>query len=63
MEPFASTGRSGADLVSGFHPTARLAADNKTDLVIGSENKPRRASSNTRCFRFEVLAVMRPITG
>ncbi|TMH50524.1 MAG: LysR family transcriptional regulator, partial [Betaproteobacteria bacterium] len=31
------------DLVSGFHPNPlALLADNKTDLVIGSENKPRR---------------------
>ncbi len=47
------------DLVSGFHPNPlALLADNKTDLVIGSENKPRRAIVFHPLFRFEVLAVM-----
>src|SRR5256712_4400595 len=47
------------DLVSGFHPNPlALLADNKTDLVIGSENKPRRGIVYHPLFRFEVLAVM-----
>ncbi len=47
------------DLVSGFHPNPlALLADNKTDLVIGSENKPRRGIVFHPLFRFEVLAVM-----
>ena len=47
------------DLVSGFHPNPlALLADNKTDLVIGSENKPRRGIAYHPLFRFEVLAVM-----
>src|SRR2546425_12615550 len=47
------------DLVSGFHPNPlALLADNKTDLVIGSENKPRRGVVYHPLFRFEVLAVM-----
>ncbi len=47
------------DLVSGFHPNPlALLVDNKTDLVIGSENKPRRGIVYHPLFRFEVLAVM-----
>jgi len=47
------------DLVSGFHPNPfALLADNKTDLVIGSDNKPRRGIVFHPLFRFEVLAVM-----
>jgi LysR family transcriptional regulator, regulator for metE and metH len=47
------------DLVSGFHPNPlALLADGKTDLVIGSENKPRRGIAYHPLFRFEVLAVM-----
>jgi LysR family transcriptional regulator for metE and metH len=47
------------DLVSGFHPNPlALLADNKTDLVIASENKPRRGIAYHPLFRFEVLAVM-----
>ncbi len=47
------------DLVSGFNPNPlALLADNKTDLVIGSENKPRRGIAYHPLFRFEVLAVM-----
>jgi len=47
------------DLVSGFHPNPlALLVDNKTDLVIGSENKPRRGIVYHPLFRFEVLAVL-----
>jgi LysR family transcriptional regulator, regulator for metE and metH len=47
------------DLVSGFHPNPlALLADGKTDLVIGSENKPRRGIVYHPLFRFEVLAVL-----
>jgi LysR family transcriptional regulator for metE and metH len=47
------------DLVSGFHPNPiALLADGKTDLVIGSENKPRRGIVFHPLFRFEVLAVL-----
>jgi len=47
------------DLVSGFHPNPlALLADNKADLVIGSENKPRRGVVYHPLFRFEVLAVL-----
>lgn len=47
------------DLVSGFHPNPlALLADHRTDLVIGSENKPRRGIVYHPLFRFEVLAVM-----
>jgi LysR family transcriptional regulator for metE and metH len=47
------------DLVSGFHPNPiALLADGKTDLVIGSENKPRRGVVFHPLFRFEVLAVL-----
>src|SRR5260221_11908032 len=47
------------DLVSGFHPKPlALLADNKTDLVIGSENKPRRGNVYHPLFRFEGRAVM-----
>jgi len=47
------------DLVSGFHPNPiALLADGKTDLVIGSENKPRRGIVFRPLFRFEVLAVL-----
>jgi LysR family transcriptional regulator for metE and metH len=47
------------DLVSGFHPNPiALLADGKTDLVIGSENKPRRGIAYHPLFRFEVLAVL-----
>src|SRR5258707_160704 len=47
------------DLVSGFHPKPlALLADNKTDLVIGSENKPRRGIVYHPLFRFEVLPGM-----
>src|SRR5436853_7321291 len=46
-------------LVSGFHPNPiALLADGKTDLVIGSENKPRRGIVFHPLFRFEVLAVL-----
>src|SRR2546429_6349662 len=45
------------DLVSGFHPNPiAMLADGKTDLVIGSENKPRRGIVFHPLFRFEVLA-------
>ncbi|HZE11174.1 MAG TPA: LysR family transcriptional regulator, partial [Burkholderiales bacterium] len=41
------------DLVSGFHPNPiALLADGKTDLVIGSENKPRRGIVFHPLFRF-----------
>jgi len=47
------------DLVSGFHPNPlALLADNKADLVIGSENKPKRSVVYHPLFRFEVLAVL-----
>jgi len=47
------------DLVSGFHPNPiAMLADGKTDLVIGSENKPRRGIVHHPLFRFEVLAVL-----
>jgi LysR family transcriptional regulator for metE and metH len=47
------------DLVSGFHPNPiALLAEGKTDLVIGSENKPRRGIVFHPLFRFEVLAVL-----
>ena len=47
------------DLVSGFHPNPiAMLADGKTDLVIGSENKPRRGIVFHPLFRFEVLAVL-----
>jgi len=47
------------DLVSGFHPNPlALLVDNKTDLVIGSENKPRRGIVYHPLFRFEVLTVL-----
>ncbi|HEX4798440.1 MAG TPA: LysR family transcriptional regulator [Burkholderiales bacterium] len=47
------------DLVSGFNPNPlALLADNRTDLVIGSENRPRRGIAYHPLFRFEVLAVM-----
>src|SRR5712691_5691752 len=47
------------DLVSGFNPNPlALLADGKTDLVIGSENRPRRGIAYHPLFRFEVLAVM-----
>jgi LysR family transcriptional regulator for metE and metH len=47
------------DLVSGFHPNPiALLAECKTDLVIGSENKPRRGIVFHPLFRFEVLAVL-----
>jgi LysR family transcriptional regulator for metE and metH len=47
------------DLVSGFHPNpVALLAEGKTDLVIGSENKPRRGIVFHPLFRFEVLAVL-----
>ena len=47
------------DLVSGFHPNPlALLADNKTDLVIGSECKSRRNLVYHPLFRFEILAVL-----
>jgi LysR family transcriptional regulator for metE and metH len=47
------------DLVSGFHPNPiALLAEGKTDLVIGSENKPQRGIVHHPLFRFEVLAVL-----
>jgi DNA-binding transcriptional LysR family regulator len=47
------------DLVSGFHPNPIALLENgKTDLVIGSENKPRRGIVFHPLFRFEVLAVL-----
>jgi LysR family transcriptional regulator, regulator for metE and metH len=47
------------DLVSGFHPNPlALLADNKTDLVIGSECKSRRGLVYHPLFRFEILAVL-----
>ena len=47
------------DLVSGFHPNPlALLADNKTDLVIGSEYKSRRSLVYHPLFRFEILAVL-----
>ena len=47
------------DLVSGFHPNPlALLADNKTDLVIGSECKCRRSLVYHPLFRFEILAVL-----
>src|SRR3989442_1187953 len=47
------------DLVSGFHPNPlALLADNKTDLLIGSENKPTRGAVYHPPFRLQVLAVM-----
>jgi len=47
------------DLVSGFHPNPiAMLADGKTDLVIGSENKPGRGIVHHPLFRFEVLAVL-----
>lgn len=47
------------DLVSGFHPNPLgLLTANKTDLVIGSERKPRRRLVYHPLFRFEVLAVL-----
>src|SRR5258708_8314247 len=45
------------DLVSGFHPNPlALLVDNKTDLVIGSENKPRPGLVYHPLFCFDVLA-------
>jgi len=47
------------DLVSGFHPNpVGMLVEGKTDLVIGSENKPRRGVVFHPLFRFEVLAVL-----
>ena len=47
------------DLVSGFHPNPlALLADNKADLVIGSECKSRRNLTYHSLFRFEILAVL-----
>jgi len=47
------------DLVSGFHPNPlALLADNKADLVIGSECKSRRGLVHHPLFRFEILAVL-----
>lgn len=47
------------DLVSGFHPNPlALLADNKADLVIGSECKTRRNLVYHPLFRFEILAVL-----
>src|SRR5690349_6962654 len=47
------------DLVSGFQPNpVGMLAEGKTDLVIGSENKPRRGIVFHPLFRFEVLAVL-----
>ena len=47
------------DLVSGFHPNPlALLAEDKTDLVIGSECKSRRSLVYHPLFRFEILAVL-----
>lgn len=47
------------DLVSGFHPNPLgLLVENKADLVIGSEHKPRRGFVHHPLFRFEILAVL-----
>jgi LysR family transcriptional regulator for metE and metH len=47
------------DLVSGFHPNpVDMLTEGKTDLVIGSENKPRRGIVFHPLFRFEILAVL-----
>jgi LysR family transcriptional regulator for metE and metH len=47
------------DLVSGFHPNpVDMLTEGKTDLVIGSENKPRRGIVFHPLFRFEVMAVL-----
>src|SRR6266853_4552731 len=47
------------DLVSGFHshPLSLLAND-KADLIIGSDHKPRRGIVFHPLFRFELLAVL-----
>ncbi len=47
------------DLVSGFHadPLALLKED-RADVVIGSEPKPRRGMVFAPLFRFEILAVL-----
>lgn len=47
------------DLVSGFHANPwRLLTDNKADLVIGMEHRPRRGIAHHALFRFEILAVL-----
>src|SRR5260221_6556641 len=47
------------DLVSGFHPNPiAMLADGKTDLVIGSQNKPRRGIDVHPLLRFAVLPVL-----
>lgn len=47
------------DLVSGFHPNPmELLADGEADLIIGSQQKPRRGMTWHPLFRFEVLAVL-----
>jgi len=47
------------DLVSGFHPNpVDMLIEGKTDIVIGSENKPRRGIVFHPMFRFEILAVL-----
>ncbi|MBI2994682.1 MAG: LysR family transcriptional regulator [Gammaproteobacteria bacterium] len=47
------------DLVSGFHPKPLgLLLQDKADLVIGSEHRPRRGIVFHPLFRFEILAVL-----
>ena len=47
------------DLVSGFHPNPiELLGDGEADLIIGSQQKPRRGIAWHPLFRFEVLAVL-----
>jgi LysR family transcriptional regulator, regulator for metE and metH len=47
------------DLVSGFHShPLTLLAEGKSDLVIGSDHKPRRKIVFHPLFRFELLAVL-----
>ena len=47
------------DLVSGFHPNPiELLDDGAADLIIGSQQKPRRGITWHALFRFEVLAVL-----
>ena len=49
------------DLVSGFHSDPiRLLEEGLADVVIGSENKRRRAVAHHPLFRFEILAVLSP---
>jgi LysR family transcriptional regulator for metE and metH len=47
------------DLVSGFHPKPLgLLMQDKADVIIGSEHKPRRGIAFHPLFRFEILAVL-----